>query len=163
MLFDEGRSSLLVEVCPLIEETYFIKDAKGKLKSHEPKSSQDSKESTASQKLAVIAKCNYCQAQGQLGISCHCLRVFYCSADCQTADSPFHEKRCQGLEIIEKWDQACQPSINARMGLTGIRNLNNSCYLSSSLQCLSAMIGLTKYFLSGKFKNEINHHNPLGT
>lgn len=25
------------------------------------------------------------------------------------------------------------------------------------------MIGLTNYFLSGKFKTEINHHNPLGT
>lgn len=25
------------------------------------------------------------------------------------------------------------------------------------------MIGLTNYFLTGKFKNEINHHNPLGT
>lgn len=108
-------------------------------------------------------KCNYCQEQGTLSFSCHCMRVFYCSADCQTKDSALHEKRCQGNEIIEKWDQACHPSLNARMGLTGIRNLNNSCYLSSSLQCLSSMIGLTNYFLSGKFKYEINHHNPLGT
>ena len=51
----------------------------------------------------------------------------------------------------------------ARLGLTGIRNLNNSCYLSSCLQCLSHTIGLTRYFLDGHFKREINYQNTLGT
>ena len=48
------------------------------------------------------------------------------------------------------------------MGLTGIKNLKNSCYLSSSIQCLSHAIGLTKYFLQGNFKDELNYKNPLG-
>ena len=49
------------------------------------------------------------------------------------------------------------------MGLTGIRNINNSCYLSSSLQCLSHSIGITNYFLQGSFTKEINYTNPLGS
>ena len=65
--------------------------------------------------------------------------------------------------MIEKWDQSCQPNQDARLGLTGIRNLNNSCYLSSSIQCLSHTIGLSNYFLRGNFKEEINYQNPLGT
>lgn len=49
------------------------------------------------------------------------------------------------------------------MGLTGIRNLNNSCYLSTSIQCLSHAVGLSQYFLRGHFKSEINYQNLLGT
>jgi ubiquitin C-terminal hydrolase len=49
------------------------------------------------------------------------------------------------------------------MGLTGIRNINNSCYLSSSLQCLSHVVALSNYFLQGQFKKELNLTNPLGT
>ena len=49
------------------------------------------------------------------------------------------------------------------MGLTGLKNLKNSCYLNSTIQCLSHTIGLTNYFLSGYFKDEINYKNPLGT
>lgn len=41
--------------------------------------------------------------------------------------------------------------------------MNNSCYLSSSIQCLSHTLGLTNYFLNGYFKQEINYTNTLGT
>ena len=66
-------------------------------------------------------------------------------------------------EAIDKWEESCKPNQEARLGLTGIKNLNNSCYLSSSLQCLSHTTGLTNYFLKGYFKDEINVQNPLGT
>lgn len=48
------------------------------------------------------------------------------------------------------------------MGLTGLKNLKNSCYLSSSIQCLSHAVGLSNYFLHGHFKGELNYKNPLG-
>ena len=113
--------------------------------------------------LAIYAKCSHCYEFGKLSFNCPCHKVNYCSRECQTADQRFHEEKCQGIEVIEKWDQSCKPNKDARLGLTGIRNLNNSCYLSSSLQCLSHAIGLSQYFLRGRFKEEINYTNPLGT
>ena len=56
----------------------------------------------------------------------------------------------------------CVYSEDAMMGLTGLKNLKNSCYMSSSIQCLSHAIGLTNYFLKGHFKTELNYQNPLG-
>jgi len=66
------------------------------------------------------------------------------------------------MDTLEDWDQICVPSKDARMGLTGLKNLKNSCYMSSSIQCLSHAVGLTNYFLHGHFKAELNYKNPLG-
>ena len=37
-------------------------------------------------------------------------------------------------------------------GLTGLRNLGNTCYMNAILQCLCSMPPLVEYFLSGKYK-----------
>lgn len=48
-------------------------------------------------------------------------------------------------------------------GLCGLSNLGNTCFMNSALQCLSNTTELTKYFLYGLYKDEINYKNALGT
>lgn len=48
------------------------------------------------------------------------------------------------------------------MGTVGLSNLGNTCYMNSALQCVRSVEELTKYFLSGASKPEVNYENPLG-
>lgn len=36
-------------------------------------------------------------------------------------------------------------------GVTGLRNLGNTCYMNTILQCLGSISPLVEYFLSGKY------------
>ncbi|RNA25626.1 ubiquitin carboxyl-terminal hydrolase 8 isoform X2 [Brachionus plicatilis] len=49
-----------------------------------------------------------------------------------------------------------------RPGLTGIRNLGNTCFMNSIIQCLSNTEPFVKYFLSGQFRKDLNRKNKLG-
>lgn len=44
-------------------------------------------------------------------------------------------------------------------GLTGLKNLGNTCYMNSILQCLSNTTFLNEYFLEEQFKQNLNRNN----
>ena len=52
---------------------------------------------------------------------------------------------------------------NSNMGICGLSNLGNTCFMNSALQCLSNTTELSKYFIFGLCKDEINYKNNLGT
>ncbi|KAK9711033.1 ubiquitin-specific protease doa4 [Basidiobolus ranarum] len=75
------------------------------------------------------------------------------------APSPTH-----GMSLVPPvFESSVKELGSVRIGTTGLKNLGNTCFMNSILQCLSGTIPLARYFLDGSYKRHINATNFLGT
>ncbi|KAK0466830.1 ubiquitin carboxyl-terminal hydrolase 4 [Desarmillaria tabescens] len=52
---------------------------------------------------------------------------------------------------------------DVQIGMSGLKNLGNTCYMNAPIQCLSATVPFARFFTDGRWKQDINKYNGLGT
>jgi len=77
----------------------------------------------------------------------------------------YHSRVCEKAtqESDEENDAPYVIRADSVKGICGLSNLGNTCFMNSALQCLSNTVLLTDYFLTKRFKKDINETNVLGT
>uniref|UniRef100_A0AAQ4P084 Ubiquitin carboxyl-terminal hydrolase 32 n=1 Tax=Gasterosteus aculeatus aculeatus TaxID=481459 RepID=A0AAQ4P084_GASAC len=66
------------------------------------------------------------------------------------------------MSFIANSSKMDRHKVPTEKGATGLSNLGNTCFMNSSIQCVSNTKPLTEYFSSGRHLYELNRTNPIG-
>uniref|UniRef100_A0A8C9T1J3 ubiquitinyl hydrolase 1 n=1 Tax=Scleropages formosus TaxID=113540 RepID=A0A8C9T1J3_SCLFO len=66
------------------------------------------------------------------------------------------------MSFIANSSKMDRHKVPTEKGATGLSNLGNTCFMNSSIQCVSNTKPLTQYFISGRHLYELNRTNPIG-
>eukprot|EP01083_Nonionella_stella_P253110 871296_1 len=99
-----------------------------------------------------LARCAACFRGISNNLKCsQCLKVKYCSKTHQKAHWEFHKIICKH-----------EKDHTERKGMAGLRNMGNTCYINTIVQCLSHTPELSRYFVCNDYEAHINETNLLG-
>jgi ubiquitin carboxyl-terminal hydrolase 4/11/15 len=94
---------------------------------------------------------------------CSCTQAVYCSKKCKDGDKYYHKQRCDRDAESSEEEKELVLTDKSRKGIVGLRNLGNTCFMNSGIQCITSIDVLTEYFLQDKYVAHINVDNPIGT
>jgi ubiquitin C-terminal hydrolase len=127
------------------------------------------------QKIFISDKSNYnrsgvcennksCRTKTRiLTYACICKKVWYCSEKCAMEYEKVHKVICEKVKFDAVEEFEVEENNFSLKSNVGIRNLGNTCYINTALQCLSNTQILANYFLKNVFKVAINKENTLGS
>ncbi|GKZ01012.1 hypothetical protein MPSEU_001052700 [Mayamaea pseudoterrestris] len=92
-----------------------------------------------------------------------CVSVQYCSRRCQSSHWEYHKLECTPIVATEQGGCSSGIAFPFSLATAGLKNIGNTCYINAPLQCLLHSTPLTRHFLSGTYREDLNSDHVMRT